>query len=88
MPHVFALSSPFLGQQALGRPARPPVHIMRQHQTPSWMESPSMRFSGAAEGLGNVLGDVGGETVRVIGMSAIGLALGYAAAYVLFMRGR
>lgn len=46
------------------------------------VRGPAGGFSGAFGGLG----DAGSETVRVIGLSAIGLALGYGAAYLLFFR--
>jgi hypothetical protein len=46
------------------------------------VQGPAGGFSGAFGGIG----DANSETVRVIGLSAIGLALGYAAAYVLFFR--
>ena len=46
------------------------------------VRGPAGGFSGAFGGLG----DAGTETVRVIGLGVIGLALGYGAAYLLFFR--
>jgi hypothetical protein len=113
MPHVYALSAPFLGAAALGAPAGAPnVRLMRP-AAPAWWTTPcacsptmdpvigrdgvvyrntctascrGVEVQTSAGGFAGVLGDASTETIRVIGLSAVGLALGYAAAYVLFFR--